>query len=145
LPGPALALIVMAMVVGAIRGVATLLQATAVSDRWGAASYGALSGVLTAPVMTAMAVAPWAGAALATVIGYPSLFVVLAGVGAVGAGVASWSTPADGGLPGGQQQRAVASAVTAPSGSIEAQHEAPVAGSTVRSCPPGISTSSRTV
>jgi hypothetical protein len=104
LRGPTLALIAMAMVAGAIRGVSTLLQATAVSDRWGAEHYGTVSGVLTAPVMTAMAIAPWAGAALASVTGYPALFVVLAAVGAAGAVIAIWSTPSaicesDDGIP----------------------------------------------
>ena len=93
LRGPTLALIALAMTAGAIRGISTLLQATAVSDRWGAEHYGTVSGVLTAPVMTAMAIAPWAGAALASVIGYPALFIVLAATGAVGAGVAAWATP----------------------------------------------------
>jgi MFS family permease len=95
LPGPAWALILMAMVVGAVRGVSTLLQATAVSDRWGAEHYGMASGVLTAPVMTAMAIAPWAGAAVGSVIGYPSLFILLAAIGALGALIARWSVPSN--------------------------------------------------
>jgi MFS family permease len=126
LPGPPVALIMMAMVVGAIRGVSTLLQATAVSDRWGAEHYGTVSGVLTAPVMTAMAIAPWAGAALASAIGYPALFVVLAATGAAGALIAVWSRPSGtsefetstawGLSPAAQQHEAVVSAVTDPSG-----------------------------
>jgi len=125
LPGPAVALIAMAMVVGALRGIATLLQATAVSDRWGSEHYGAVSGVLTAPVMMAMAIAPWAGAAIASLTGYPALFVVLAGTGGAGALIAVGSTPRrtgsrpgprHGGQPGADQQHEVASAVTEPSG-----------------------------
>lgn len=61
--------------VGAARGIFTLLQATAVTDRWDTAHYGYLSGVLAAPMMLAAAVAPWAGAALAGPLGgYPALF-----------------------------------------------------------------------
>jgi len=93
-PGPAVALIAAAMLAGAARGVFTLLQATAVSDRWGPTHYGRLSGVLGAPVMLATAVAPWVGAALAGALGgYPALFVVLAGVAALAAVAAAGSVP----------------------------------------------------
>ena len=72
LPGPAALLIAAAMLAGAARGILTLLQATAISDRWGAAHYGRLNGLLSAPAMLATALAPWAGAALAqTLGGYP--------------------------------------------------------------------------
>ena len=86
LPGPAVALVAVSIVVGAARGIFTLLQATAVTDRWGTAHYGYLSGVLAAPMMLAAAVAPWAGAALAGPLGgYPALFAGLAGITAVAA------------------------------------------------------------
>ena len=65
LPGPAALLIAAAMLAGAARGVFTLLQATAITDRWGAAHYGRLNGLLSAPVLLATALSPWAGAALA--------------------------------------------------------------------------------
>ena len=65
LPGPAALLIAAAMLAGAARGVFTLLQATAISDRWGAVHYGRLNGLLSAPALLATALAPWAGAALA--------------------------------------------------------------------------------
>ena len=66
------------MLAGAARGVFTLLQATAVSDRWGAAHYGRLNGLLSAPALLATALAPWAGAALAHSLGsYPAVFWVL--------------------------------------------------------------------
>ncbi|GAA2881691.1 MFS transporter [Pseudonocardia halophobica] len=85
-PGPVPLLVALAMLTGAARGIFTLLQATAVSDRWGAAHYGRLSGILSAPAMTATAVAPWAGATLAAALGgYPELFVLLAGTGAAAA------------------------------------------------------------
>jgi predicted MFS family arabinose efflux permease len=94
LPGPAALLIAAAMFVGAARGVFTLLHATAISDRWGSAHYGRLNGLLSAPAMTATALGPWAGAAMAGVLGgYPAVFVVLAALTAVAAGLAAGSTP----------------------------------------------------
>src|SRR5688572_14592109 len=75
LPGPAVALVGAAMLAGAARGVFTLLQATAVSDRWGSSHYGRLNGLLLAPATVATALAPWAGAALSEVLGgYPPVF-----------------------------------------------------------------------
>ncbi|WP_395108313.1 MFS transporter [Actinomadura sp. SCN-SB] len=95
-PGPVAVLIAVSVLAGATRGITTLLQATAVSDRWGTASYGALSGILSAPVTIATALAPWAGAALAAMLGgYPNLFIVLAGCAAVAAVSAIGSVPAE--------------------------------------------------
>lgn len=94
LPGPAALLVAAAMLAGAARGVFTLLQATAVSDRWGAAHYGRLNGLLAAPAMVATALAPWAGAALAGLLGgYPPVFAVLAVLAAVAAVLAAGSVP----------------------------------------------------
>lgn len=94
LPGPAVLLIAAAMLTGAARGVFTLLQATAITDRWGATHYGRLSGILSAPALLATALAPWAGSALAAALGgYPALFVVLAGVAGCGALLAIGSVP----------------------------------------------------
>ncbi len=93
-PGPAAALIAAAMLAGAARGLYTLLQATAVSDRWGAAHYGRLNGVLGAPAMIAAAVAPWVGAVLGVALGgYPALFLVLAAAAVVAAVLAAGSVP----------------------------------------------------
>ena len=47
LPGPALALLIAAVLAGSARGIFTLLQATAVTDRWGATHYGRLNGLLS--------------------------------------------------------------------------------------------------
>ena len=95
LPGPAGLLIAAAMLAGAARGVFTLLQATAISDRWGATHYGRLNGILSAPAMLATALAPWAGAVLAALLGgYPAVFGVLAGVAALAALLAAGSVPA---------------------------------------------------
>ncbi|GHH92953.1 MFS transporter [Streptomyces capillispiralis] len=79
LGGPYPLLAVLAVVAGAVRGNLTLLQATAVTDRWGTAHYGRLSALLAAPATTASALAPFAGTALAGPLGgYPALFAVLA-------------------------------------------------------------------
>jgi MFS family permease len=64
---------------GVARGIFTLIQATAVSDRWDLARFGRLNGILTAPVLVASAVAPFAGAALADALGgQREAFVALA-------------------------------------------------------------------
>lgn len=75
-----------------VRGNLTLLQATAITDRWGATHYGRLSGVLAAPATTAAALAPFAGAALATPLGgYGPLFLLLASVSVAAALTAPWT------------------------------------------------------
>lgn len=94
LPGPPLALIAAAMLTGAARGIYTLLQATALSDRWPARFYGRLNGILTAPVMLAIAISPWAGSALADLMGgYPPVFVVLAAASLAAAMLALATVP----------------------------------------------------
>lgn len=94
IPSPPLLLVAAAVLVGMTRGVFTLLQATAVSDRWGTAAYGRLSGLLSAPLMLAIALAPWGGAALAQALGgYPALFVVLGVMTAAGALLALATRP----------------------------------------------------
>jgi MFS family permease len=94
LPGPAVLLVAVAMLAGAARGVFTLLQATAISDRWGSTHYGRLGGLLTAPAMLATALAPWAGAALAEAFGgYPAVFAALAVLAAAAAALASGTVP----------------------------------------------------
>ncbi len=94
IPGPAVLLVAAAMLAGAVRGVFTLLQATAFSDRWGSTHYGRLNGLLSAPAMVATAVSPWAGAALAELFGgYPPVFGLLAAVAAVAALLAAGTVP----------------------------------------------------
>jgi MFS family permease len=94
LPGPVPVLIAVAMLAGATRGITTLLQATAVTDRWGTASYGALSGILAAPIITATALAPVAGTTLAGALGgYPALFAALSVCAALAAVLAAGSVP----------------------------------------------------
>lgn len=82
--GPAIAFFVVALLVGAARGVFSLIQATAVSDRWGTTGFGRNNGILVAPIMLATAAAPWVGTALAELLGSYSLaFYVLGGVATV--------------------------------------------------------------
>lgn len=96
-PGPVALLIVVGVLVGVTRGIFTLLQATAISDRWGSTHYGQLSGVLSAPLTISAAIAPWAGAALAGWLGgYPGVFGLLAVVGVLAAVVAFAGTPKPG-------------------------------------------------
>jgi MFS family permease len=79
------ALIIAAVLTGMARGVFTLLQATAITDRWGAAHYGRLAGLLTAPLTITTAAAPWAGAATASWLGsYAAMFGVLAAINVTG-------------------------------------------------------------
>ena len=97
LPGPPVALVLTAMGVGAARGIFTLLQATALSDRWPSRFYGRLNGLLSAPVMLAIAVSPWAGSALADVLGgYPPVFGLLAAASVVGALLSRGTRPRPG-------------------------------------------------
>ena len=80
---------------GTDAGIYTLIQATAVTDRWGPSSYGRLNGILTAPALAAAAVAPFAGAALAELLGsYSNAFLVLAGLAAVAAVLMLGTDPA---------------------------------------------------
>ncbi|GAA3246870.1 MFS transporter [Streptomyces labedae] len=91
-PGPYGLLIAVAIVAGMVRGNLTLLQATAITDRWGATHYGRLSGLLAAPATTAAALAPFAGAALAVPLGgYEPLFFLLALVSVAAALIALWT------------------------------------------------------
>ncbi|MCX5049297.1 MULTISPECIES: MFS transporter [unclassified Streptomyces] len=77
--GPFPLLVGIAIAAGMVRGNLTLLQATAVADRWGTTHYGRLSGLLAAPATIASALAPFAGAALAGPLGgYPGLYIALA-------------------------------------------------------------------
>ncbi|MEU9734821.1 MFS transporter [Streptomyces sp. NPDC048002] len=95
-PGPFALLIAVSLVAGMVRGNLTLLQATAITDRWGTAHYGRLSSLLAAPAHTAAALAPFAGAALAVPLGgYEPLFFLLALVSTAAAFIAPWThTPA---------------------------------------------------
>ena len=89
-PTSAVVLIALGMALGLARGIYTLIQATAITDRWGPTGYGTLNGILTAPSLVAAASAPFVGAALAELLGgYSAAFLVLAGVAAVAAALAA--------------------------------------------------------
>ncbi|MEV8533965.1 MFS transporter [Streptomyces sp. NPDC051211] len=94
LPGPYALVAVLSVLAGTVRGNLTLLQATAVTDRWGTTHYGRLSGILAAPAHAAAALAPFAGAALAAPLdGYPALFALLAALSATAAATALGTRP----------------------------------------------------
>ncbi len=87
-------LIAGSVLAGVTRGIFTLVQATAITDRWGAVHYGQLNGLLTAPVMLTAAIAPWAGSAMAGWLGgYPAVFVVLGTIGLLAAALSTASVP----------------------------------------------------
>ncbi|MEU0002318.1 MFS transporter [Streptomyces microflavus] len=92
-PGPYALIIAVSITAGMVRGNLTLLQATAITDRWGTTHYGRLSGLLTAPAHTATALAPFAGAALAVPLGgYEPLFLLLTATSLTAALIAPWTT-----------------------------------------------------
>jgi MFS family permease len=81
LNGPYLLLVGLSVAAGVARGMMTLLQATAVPDRWSTAGLGRLNGILAAPAMAASALAPFASAALAAPLGgLAEVFGLLAGL-----------------------------------------------------------------
>ncbi|QES53427.1 MFS transporter [Streptomyces venezuelae] len=87
--GPYALLVAVSVLAGVIRGNLTLLQATAVTDRWGTTHYGRLSGLLGAPAHAAAALAPFAGAFLAGPLGgYPALFALLSALAVTAAAAA---------------------------------------------------------
>lgn len=88
------ALVAVAIGAGVMRGIMTLLQATAVTERWGATHYGHLSGIVNAPVMIATAIGPFVGAALASLLGgYAAMFVALGAIAGAGAVTAVATRP----------------------------------------------------
>ncbi|MFH8873181.1 MFS transporter [Streptomyces griseus] len=91
-PGSYALIIAVSVVAGMVRGNLTLLQATAITDRWGTVHYGRLSGLLAAPAHTAAALAPFAGAVLAGPLGgYGPLFFLLAAVSMAAALITPWT------------------------------------------------------
>jgi MFS family permease len=91
-PGPVSLLIVLGVLAGAIRGAQTLVNASAVADRWGTSNYGAINGVFAAPVTILTALAPAIGPLVAAAVGtFSGMALVMAGVALVGAIIARWS------------------------------------------------------
>ncbi|WP_246858369.1 hypothetical protein [Citricoccus sp. SGAir0253] len=68
-PGPYWLLIALDVITGATRGCLTLLQTTAVSDRWGTQHYGSVNAAFTTPMTAVGALAPIAGPILAGPLG----------------------------------------------------------------------------
>ena len=89
--GPYAVIVAASFVAGYTRGLATLLGATAISDRWGVGNYARLNGVFSGPLMAAAAIAPFLGAGLALLPGgFPFAFGVLAAIGAAGTVMAAF-------------------------------------------------------
>lgn len=82
------------LLAGTSRGISTLLQATAVTDRWGPRAYGRLSGVMSAPIMLAVAVSPWLGAVTAEQLNsFEAMYLILAALGVLAAALLAFSVP----------------------------------------------------
>ncbi len=89
---PFIAVAVIVFLVGAGRGAMTLVDATAVSDRWGTNNYGALSGLLNAPTAIALGVTPAIGVLLAESLGsFSAMVIAMAGVVGLGAVLGRWT------------------------------------------------------
>lgn len=74
-----------AIAAGAVRGGLTLVQASAIAERWGSRSYGRLNGMLAGPVAALTALAPAAAATMAASLGsYAAMGFMMAAVCAVG-------------------------------------------------------------
>jgi MFS family permease len=84
------ALSIAAILAGAVRGIYTLVQATAVSDRWGTRRFPTLHGIFSAPATIAIAMAPVGGAWLAGWFGsYSTAFYAMAVFTLTGAAIAT--------------------------------------------------------
>lgn len=83
---PMYIVIAVAVLFGVCRGIFTLTQATAISDRWGTRGFGRLNGILYAPVLFVSALAPLGGALLAEATGsQTTAFLILAAAAAAAA------------------------------------------------------------
>ena len=80
-PGPPWLLVVIGMAAGAVRGAQTLVQGSAVADRWGTRNYGSINGVFAAPITVVAALGPALGPILAGAIGgYGAMALAMSGV-----------------------------------------------------------------
>lgn len=83
-PGPAWLLVGIGIAAGAVRGAQTLVQGSAVADRWGTTNYGAINGVFAAPLTFISALAPALGPLLAAGTGsYSAMALIAAALAAV--------------------------------------------------------------
>lgn len=84
IPGPVWLLILVAILVGAVRGAHTLVQASAVADRWGVRNYGSINGAFAAPITVLTALSPALGPLVANGVGsYAGMAAIMAGVAAL--------------------------------------------------------------
>lgn len=91
-PGPPWLLIAIGVAAGAVRGAQTLVQGSAVADRWGTRNYGAINGAFAAPVTVVAALGPALGPMLVLGVGsYASMALLAAGLALIGAVLARWS------------------------------------------------------
>ncbi|WP_197517250.1 MFS transporter [Microbacterium karelineae] len=81
LPSPAWLLLLLAGLIGAARGITTLIMASGISELWGPRHYAVLAGYLSTPVAIAGAVAPWIGALTAEWTGSYGVAFIILGVG----------------------------------------------------------------
>lgn len=89
------ALFAAALAVGAGRGLLTLVQATAVADRWGPEHYTTLTSIMHTPLALAAALAPGVCALAAGAVGgYGPVFLALGAVALLGAALAPAGSPA---------------------------------------------------
>lgn len=77
-PGPPWLLISIGIAAGAIRGAQTLVQGSAVADRWGTHNYGAINGVVAAPITFVGAFGPALGPLLVLATGSYSTMAMIA-------------------------------------------------------------------
>lgn len=78
-PGPVWLLILLGILIGAVRGAQTLIQASAVADRWGTRNYGSINGAFAAPITITAALTPAIGAAAAVGLGSYSVMALVMG------------------------------------------------------------------
>lgn len=91
-PGPPWLLIVIGIAAGAVRGAQTLVQGSAVADRWGVHNYGAINGVFAAPITLVGAFGPALGPLLAVATGsYTAMALIAAALAAVSLVLARFS------------------------------------------------------
>ena len=84
-PGPQWLVVAIAFAAGGVRGCLTLLQATAVSDRWGTRDFGTLSGIFAAPLTAVGALVPVLGPVIAGAAGgYVAMAFAMAALALVG-------------------------------------------------------------
>lgn len=88
-PGPDWLLMLIAVMAGAGRGAMTLAQPTIVVDYWGTARFATIAGLVGMPTMMAIAVAPWAGTALAAQVGQVPLAIGMFATAALAVAICS--------------------------------------------------------